>query len=90
MLADWLSDMNIQDYIHRVGRTARAGRSGVAISLVDQYEVEWYLQIEKLIGTIVFCLNVEKSVQYDHLFIFFPFLVSFVLFYRQETARVSC
>jgi ATP-dependent RNA helicase DDX47/RRP3 len=33
-----------------VGRTARAGRSGVAISLVNQYELEWYIQIEKLIG----------------------------------------
>ncbi|KAF5750885.1 DEAD-box ATP-dependent RNA helicase 10 [Tripterygium wilfordii] len=41
---------NSKDYIHRVGRTARAGRSGVAISLVNQYELEWYLQIEKLIG----------------------------------------
>ncbi|KAJ3680224.1 hypothetical protein LUZ60_016502 [Juncus effusus] len=41
---------NSKDYIHRVGRTARAGRSGVAISLVNQYEVEWYLQIEQLIG----------------------------------------
>ncbi|CAA7030878.1 unnamed protein product [Microthlaspi erraticum] len=41
---------NSKDYIHRVGRTARAGRSGVGISLVNQYELEWYLQIEKLIG----------------------------------------
>ncbi|XP_068647913.1 DEAD-box ATP-dependent RNA helicase 10-like [Aristolochia californica] len=39
-----------KDYIHRVGRTARAGRSGVAISLVNQFEVEWFLQIENLIG----------------------------------------
>ncbi|XP_020110682.1 DEAD-box ATP-dependent RNA helicase 10 isoform X1 [Ananas comosus] len=41
---------NSKDYIHRVGRTARAGRSGLAISLVNQYEVEWYRQIELLIG----------------------------------------
>ncbi|PQM38622.1 DEAD-box ATP-dependent RNA helicase 10 [Prunus yedoensis var. nudiflora] len=40
---------NSKDYIHRVGRTARAGRYGVAISLVNQYELEWYIQIEKLI-----------------------------------------
>ncbi|KAG9459456.1 hypothetical protein H6P81_003964 [Aristolochia fimbriata] len=40
---------NSKDYIHRVGRTARAGRSGVAISLVNQYEVEWFILIEKLI-----------------------------------------
>ncbi|KAH7528094.1 hypothetical protein FEM48_Zijuj05G0035400 [Ziziphus jujuba var. spinosa] len=42
--------MNSKDYIHRVGRTARAGRSGVAVSLLSQYELEWYLQIEQLIG----------------------------------------
>lgn len=40
----------MQDYVHRVGRTARAGRSGMAISLVNQYEVAWYMQIEQLIG----------------------------------------
>ena len=45
----------LQDYIHRVGRTARAGRSGVAISLVNQYELEWYIQIEKLIGMNTSC-----------------------------------
>ncbi|KAL3649381.1 DEAD-box ATP-dependent RNA helicase 10 [Castilleja foliolosa] len=41
---------NSKDYIHRVGRTARAGRTGAAIAIVNQYELEWYLQIEKLIG----------------------------------------
>ncbi|XP_068657108.1 DEAD-box ATP-dependent RNA helicase 10-like [Aristolochia californica] len=41
---------NSKDYIHRVGRTARAGRSGLAISLLNQYEVEWYIMIERLIG----------------------------------------
>ncbi|XP_059666696.1 DEAD-box ATP-dependent RNA helicase 10-like [Cornus florida] len=44
---------NSKDYIHRVGRTARAGRSGVAISLVNQYEVEWYKLIEHLIGKML-------------------------------------
>jgi len=39
-----------KDYIHRVGRTARAGRSGKAITLVSQYDVELYQRIEKLIG----------------------------------------
>lgn len=39
-----------KDYIHRVGRTARAGRSGIAINFVTQYDVEVFMRIEKLVG----------------------------------------
>ncbi|EFO20350.1 ATP-dependent RNA helicase in chromosome III [Loa loa] len=39
-----------KDYVHRVGRTARAGRSGVAVTFVTQYDVEIYQRIERLIG----------------------------------------
>lgn len=39
-----------KDYIHRVGRTARAGRYGKSISFVSQYDVEMYQKIEHLIG----------------------------------------
>jgi len=39
-----------KDYIHRVGRTARAGRSGKSITMVTQYDVELYQRIEELIG----------------------------------------
>ncbi|RCI10225.1 hypothetical protein L249_8726 [Ophiocordyceps polyrhachis-furcata BCC 54312] len=37
-------------YIHRVGRTARAGKSGVALNLVTQYETELYQRIETALG----------------------------------------
>lgn len=39
-----------KDYIHRVGRTARAGRYGKSIAIITQYDVEMYLKIEHLIG----------------------------------------
>lgn len=39
-----------KDYIHRVGRTARAGRSGKSITLVTQYDVELVQRIESVIG----------------------------------------
>jgi ATP-dependent RNA helicase DDX49/DBP8 len=38
------------DYIHRVGRTARAGRKGEAITLVGQRDVELILAIEARVG----------------------------------------
>ena len=39
-----------EDYIHRIGRTGRAGASGEAISLVSADETSYLNGIEKLIG----------------------------------------
>ena len=39
-----------KDYIHRVGRTARAGRSGKSITVVTQYDVELMQRVEAVIG----------------------------------------
>jgi ATP-dependent RNA helicase RhlE len=38
-----------EDYVHRIGRTGRAGASGVAISLVSPDEEKYLKEIEKLI-----------------------------------------
>ena len=40
-----------EDYVHRIGRTGRAGASGIAISLVAPEEEKYLLEIEKLIKT---------------------------------------
>ncbi|HAP70652.1 MAG TPA: ATP-dependent RNA helicase RhlE, partial [Flavobacteriales bacterium] len=39
-----------EDYVHRIGRTGRAGASGQAISLVGGDEVDYVKGIEKLLG----------------------------------------
>ena len=38
-----------EDYIHRIGRTGRAGASGEAISLVDPAEMKYLTEIERLL-----------------------------------------
>ncbi|PYH41350.1 ATP-dependent RNA helicase DBP8 [Aspergillus saccharolyticus JOP 1030-1] len=41
---------NPDDYVHRVGRTARAGRKGEAVTLVGQRDVGLVLAIEERVG----------------------------------------
>lgn len=38
-----------EDYVHRVGRTARADATGVALTLISDYDMDKFHQIEKLI-----------------------------------------
>ena len=39
-----------ESYVHRIGRTGRAGRKGIAVSLVDRSEKAYLRDIEKLMG----------------------------------------
>jgi superfamily II DNA/RNA helicase len=39
-----------EDYVHRVGRTARADKTGIAISLINEHDMDKFDRIEKLIG----------------------------------------
>ncbi len=40
---------NAEDYVHRIGRTGRAGASGLAVTLVDRDDARLVADIEKLI-----------------------------------------
>ncbi|MCL2103728.1 MAG: DEAD/DEAH box helicase [Kiritimatiellaeota bacterium] len=44
-----------EDYVHRIGRTGRAGQSGVAISFADEDESFSIPNIEKLLGEELKC-----------------------------------
>lgn len=41
------------DYIHRIGRTARAASTGVALTFINEYDQQKFGQIEALIGAEV-------------------------------------
>ena len=41
--------MDAESYVHRIGRTARAGREGIAISFCDETERDELAKIQKLI-----------------------------------------
>jgi ATP-dependent RNA helicase DDX49/DBP8 len=36
----------VDDYIHRVGRTARGGKRGTGITLITQFDIERVLSLE--------------------------------------------
>lgn len=50
-----------KDYIHRVGRTARAGKGGMAVTLVTQYDVERVKKIEATINTKLIMLDSDEK-----------------------------
>ena len=53
---------NAEDYVHRIGRTGRAGRTGIAVTLVATDDDEKYLAaIETLIGKTIPADNDTKA-----------------------------
>lgn len=57
-----------EDYIHRIGRTARADKTGEAITFINAKQVKKFMNIEKLIGKkvqkIALPKNFEKAPEY--------------------------
>lgn len=54
-----------EDYVHRIGRTARAGNDGTALSFLSSEETSSLREIEGLIGTTLPCEDVE-GFDYDY------------------------
>lgn len=59
-----------KNYVHRVGRTARAGRVGQAITFVTPREIPALKNIEKEINTELTELKISRKFNY----FIFPFL----------------
>ncbi|MEF2550838.1 DEAD/DEAH box helicase [Aurantimonas sp. A2-1-M11] len=54
-----------ESYVHRIGRTARAGKSGIAVALVDPSERSKLRQIERLTGLTFELQQTDYSAHVD-------------------------
>jgi ATP-dependent RNA helicase DeaD len=50
-----------ESYVHRIGRTGRAGREGVAVSLVTPHEFKQLLRIQKEVGSSLINKEIPTS-----------------------------
>ena len=50
-----------EDYVHRIGRTGRAGATGSALSLVDDEEMSYLRDIEKLIKRAIVRVEIDPA-----------------------------
>jgi ATP-dependent RNA helicase RhlE len=51
-----------ETYVHRIGRTGRAGESGVALSFCDRDEMDYLKDINKLIKKTIEVVKVHPFV----------------------------
>ena len=57
MVINWDLPNEPEEYTHRVGRTARAGKGGIAISLITEKDEQRILRIEDRIGMSLHDIN---------------------------------
>lgn len=51
-----------EDYVHRIGRTARASKTGLAITLISEDDIQKFMRIEKLIERSVQKVNTPSHI----------------------------
>jgi len=54
LVVNYDAPADAEDYVHRVGRTARAETTGAAVTLVNRQDIQKMERIEKLIGNRIF------------------------------------
>jgi ATP-dependent RNA helicase DDX49/DBP8 len=72
MVINWDMPNEPEEYTHRVGRTARAGRGGMAISFVTEKDEERVLKIEERISESILGCQFENPI---------------LIVYRNQTCR---
>lgn len=66
MVINYDAPSDAEDYVHRVGRTARAEKTGVAVTLINKSDLIKMQRIEKLIGYKINIVRLPDSVAAKH------------------------
>jgi ATP-dependent RNA helicase RhlE len=53
LVINWDVPPDPEDYVHRIGRTARAETTGTAVTLINEKDQRKFLSIENLIGDVI-------------------------------------
>jgi len=61
MVINYDAPSDAEDYVHRVGRTARAEKTGVAVTLINKADLIKMQRIEKLIGQKINLVSLPDS-----------------------------
>ncbi|WOO85035.1 ATP-dependent RNA helicase DBP8 [Vanrija pseudolonga] len=67
MVVNWDCPRRGDDYVHRVGRTARAGRGGVAVTVVTEHDVELVKSIEEEVKVTLTELELPEETVLENL-----------------------
>lgn len=62
MVINFDAPSDAEDYVHRVGRTARAEKTGMAVTLINSRDISKIKQIEKLIGYRINRMDLPESI----------------------------
>ncbi len=57
--------LNPDDYVHRIGRTGRAGAKGISVSFADEMDAQQIPAIEQYIGRSLICSAPDESLLHE-------------------------
>jgi len=63
MVINFDAPSDAEDYVHRVGRTARAEKKGMAVTLINSRDMPKIQQIEKLIGYRINRMELPEAIK---------------------------